>query len=64
MKASELKDKTAQELKALLGEQRRAQFKLRLVKSGGDLVKMNDFKMMRRNIARILTILTQIEGKA
>jgi len=64
MKAIELKNKTAQELKTMLSEQRRAQFKLRLVKSSGDLVKTNDFKVMRRNIARILTILTQIEGKA
>lgn len=64
MKAIELRNKTTEELNALLGTERREQFKLRLLKSSGDLVKTDQFKRIRRNIARILCILTEMEGKA
>ena len=64
MKASELRGKTAQELTELLGNQHRADFKLRLQKSAGDLTKTDQFKKIRRDIARINTRLTEIKGAA
>jgi len=63
MKAAELRDKSAAELKTLLGELRRKQFKLRLVKGSGELEKTHEIKDVRRQIARLETVLTQKEGK-
>lgn len=63
LKASDLRGKNAQELSALMANQRREQFKARLHKAGGEVVITHTSKMIRRNIARIQTILTQIEGK-
>lgn len=68
MNANELRSKSAQELKALLESEKRAQFKLRLQRSGGgEFTKTDMFKKIRRNIARIQTILTSLvkaEGKS
>jgi large subunit ribosomal protein L29 len=63
MKAAELRDKSAAELKTVLGELRRKQFKLRLVKGSGELEKTHEIKDVRRQIARLETVLTQKEGK-
>lgn len=64
MKAKDLRNKSVEELKELLGKERREQFKQRLLKSGGDMVRTDQIKTIRRNIARILTISTELEGKA
>lgn len=64
MKAVELKEKTAKELKVLLSELQRQQFKLRLLKASGDMDKTHTVKELRRDIARVETILTAKEGKA
>jgi large subunit ribosomal protein L29 len=64
MKAAELRSKSGQELKDLLNSQRREQFRLRLLKSSGDFQKIDQFKKIRRTIARIETILAQSEDKA
>jgi large subunit ribosomal protein L29 len=61
MKASDLKTKSALELKAFLSELRRKQFKLRLVKVGGEMKETHEIRETRRNIARIETILTEKE---
>lgn len=63
MKAQELREKDVTALKALLSECRRKQFKLRLVKASGELTKTHEVKNMRRQIARLETVLAQKEGK-
>ena len=63
MKASELRDLSVEELQAkkieLLGEQ----FKLRMNKSTGQLQQTHEMKNVRRDIARVNTILTQKAGE-
>ncbi len=62
-KVAELRSKATSELKALLGELRRKQFKLRLIKSSGELTKTHEVRETRREIAQIQTILSEQEGK-
>ncbi len=62
MKATELKSKTVSELKTVLNGLRRQQFKLRIVKSSGELTGTHEIKALRRNIARVETILTEKKG--
>lgn len=57
MKAKELRAESPEKLKTTLTDLRRKQFKIRLVKSGGELSKTHDIKRTRRAIARIQTIL-------
>ncbi|OUS09853.1 50S ribosomal protein L29 [Gammaproteobacteria bacterium 54_18_T64] len=59
MKASELREKTPEELNsALLGELE-TQFKLRMKRSTGQLNESHVMKVARRNVARIKTVLNQ-----
>ncbi|MBL4782190.1 MAG: 50S ribosomal protein L29 [Porticoccaceae bacterium] len=59
MKASELHEKTPEELNsALLGELE-TQFKLRMKRSTGQLNESHVMKVARRNVARIKTVLNQ-----
>ena len=59
MKAAELKQKTAAELKAELLENLKEQFKLRMQKAAGQLSRPSEVKRVRRQIARIKTVLAQ-----
>lgn len=59
---SELNDLSVEDLKKQLLELRETQFKLRLQKANGSLEKMNQFKLVRRSIARVKTIMTQKAG--
>jgi len=59
MKAAELKDKNAEELNAELLNLLREQFNLRMQHSTGQLEKTDQLKKVRRNIARVKTILTE-----
>ncbi|MBC3765144.1 50S ribosomal protein L29 [Neptunicella marina] len=59
MKATELKDKSVEELNAELLNLLREQFNLRMQHSTGQLEKTDQIKKVRRNIARVKTILTQ-----
>jgi large subunit ribosomal protein L29 len=61
MKAADLKTKSVAELKTLLSELRRKQFKLRLVKAGGEMNQTHFIRQTRRDVARIETILTEKE---
>jgi len=61
MKAADLKTKSVTELKALLSELRRKQFKLRLVKASGEMTKTHEIRQTRREVARVETILTEKE---
>ena len=57
MKASELRKKKGEELNNQLLELRREQFNLRMQKGSGQLSKPSEVKRVRREIARIKTVL-------
>jgi large subunit ribosomal protein L29 len=59
MKASELRDKSVEELNNELVALLREQFNLRMQKGTGQMAKPHLMKEVRRNIARIQTVLTE-----
>lgn len=63
MKAKDLRSKTAEELKAEVLSLSKARFGLRMQAATGQLNKTSELKKVRRNIARIKTILSE-KGKA
>ncbi|CAI8907829.1 50S ribosomal protein L29 [Methylocaldum szegediense] len=62
MKANDLRSKTPGELKDLLLELHREQFNLRMLKATGQLTKPDQLRTIRRNIARVNTVLTEKSG--
>lgn len=62
MKATELRNKSKDELMVDLLHLTREQFNLRMQKGTGQLVKSNKVKEIRRDIARINTVLTEMAG--
>jgi len=63
MKASELKEKSVEELQGLLRTERETQFKLRMQKATGQLNQSHTVNTTRKNIARIKTVLNQKAGE-
>ena len=61
MRASELRQKSATELREERLELLREQFNLRMQRATGQLGKPHQFKQVRRDIARINTILQEKE---
>ncbi|MEQ9641832.1 MAG: 50S ribosomal protein L29 [Alphaproteobacteria bacterium] len=59
MKAEELKGKTADQLNDQLLELRKEQFNLRFQKASGQLENTARVRQVRRDIARIKTVLQQ-----
>lgn len=59
MKASELKEKSVDELGAELIRLRKEQFGLRMHKASGQLGQTHLLKEMRRDIARVKTVLRE-----
>ena len=59
MTATELKEKSVEELNAELINLLREQFNLRMQHTTGQLEKTDQLRKVRRNIARVKTILTQ-----
>lgn len=59
MKASELRTKSKEELVADLLALSREQFNLRMQKATGQLAKSSEVKKVRRDIARINTVLNE-----
>ena len=59
MKASELKDKSVEDLNNELKGLLREQFNLRMQKGTGQLAQPHHVKQVRRDIARVKTILNQ-----
>jgi len=59
MKASELRNKSADELKGELLSLRREQFALRLQRATGQSPKPDQFEKVRRNVARVKTVQRQ-----
>ena len=64
MNASDLREKSADELNKELIELLREQFSLRMQNGTGQLSRPHQVKVVRRNIARIKTILNEKAGKA
>ena len=62
MKTAELREKNVEELKTELTELLREQFNLRMQHSTGQLEKTDQLKKVRRNIARVKTVLTEKAG--
>jgi large subunit ribosomal protein L29 len=60
MKASELRQKSKDELGSLLLELSREQFNLKMQKGTSQLSKPDQIKKVRRNVARIHTILNEM----
>lgn len=63
MKASELRQKTKDELKALLLDLSKESFNLRMQKATRQLTKSHQIKNVRRDMARIHTLLTEMAGR-
>jgi large subunit ribosomal protein L29 len=63
MKASELRNKSAEELSQDLLGLLKEQFNLRLRKSTGQLNQSHLLRQNKRDIARIKTVMTQQAGK-
>lgn len=59
MKAEDLRKKSNDELKKELGESLKEQFNLRMQRGLGEMPRPHQFKQVRRNIARIKTILNE-----
>ncbi len=64
MKASELRNKSADELNEELLKLRREQFNLRMQKATGQLARSDQYRQVRKNIARVKTIITEQEDRA
>ncbi|PKM10625.1 MAG: 50S ribosomal protein L29 [Gammaproteobacteria bacterium HGW-Gammaproteobacteria-3] len=60
MKASELRLKTTDELDSMLLELSKEQFNLRMQKGTGQLSKPDQVKKVRRDIARLKTVKTEL----
>jgi large subunit ribosomal protein L29 len=60
MKTSELREKSIEELNALLVELRREQFNMRMQKGTGQMNNPHHFKRVQKEVARINTIKTEM----
>lgn len=60
---NELREKSAEELQAHLVELHKEQFSLRMQKATGQLEKTHDARRVRREIARVNTLLGQLAGE-
>ena len=64
MKAEELRGKTEAELAEELVTLRREQFNLRMQQATGQLVRSDQYGKVRKDIARIKTVLNERPAKA
>jgi len=64
MNAKELRDKSAEDLNKELVDLLREQFNLRMQQGTGQLARPHQMKQVRRNIARVKTILREKASKA
>ncbi len=63
MKASELRQKSKEELEKILQEKREKLRELRFDLSAGKVKNVREIRMLKRDIARILTVLKELELK-
>ncbi len=64
MEASELRKKSVEELNEELLELRREQFNLRMQKATGELAQNHQHRRVRKDIARIKTVLNELQRAA
>ena len=64
MKVEELRKKNSSELQAELQELLKEQFKLRMQKSSGQMSSPARFKSLRRDIARVKTVMNEMGNQA
>ncbi len=64
MKASELREKNVDDLNKELLELTREKFNLRMQVATGQMNRTHQLKAVRRNIARVKTVLNEKAGKA
>jgi len=62
MKAADVRAKTVDELKSELATLRKEQFNLRFQRASGQLENTTRVRQVRRDIARILTVLASRRG--
>ena len=62
MKATELRQKTVEDLSTELDGLQLQQFKLRMAKATGQLAKTHQVGQVRKDIASIKTVLTEKQG--
>jgi len=63
MKAQDLRAKSAEELVAELATLQRQQFTLRMASATGQLNQNSKLGLVRKDIARVKTLLTEKQGK-
>jgi len=64
MKATEYRGKTTEELRGILLDLKREQFNLRMQAGSGQLTKPSEVKRVRREIARVKTIMNEQLAKS
>ena len=64
MKAAELRAKSRDELLSELLELRKEQFNLRMQQATGQLARADQYRNVRRDIARVKTVLRALEMEA
>lgn len=62
MKANDLRTSSAGELRTQLEELLREQFNLRMQKGTGQLSRPSQMRVVRRDIARIKTLMTELKA--
>jgi large subunit ribosomal protein L29 len=62
MKATELRQKSVEELQKELISLQRQQFTLRMAKATGQLTKSHQVGVVRKGIARVKTVLNEKQG--
>jgi len=62
MKASELKQKSAEELQTILLDLRKEQFNLRMQRGTGQLSRPHQMKEVKKDIARVHTVINQAKA--
>ena len=64
MEASELREKSVDELNAELLELRREQFNLRMQQATGEMTHNHQHSRVRKDIARVKTVLNEMQRTA
>ena len=63
MKIDELKNKTLDQLKSILMDLKKESFNLRFQKANGQLENTSRVKVVKRSVARLLTLINNVSNK-
>ena len=64
MRAEDLRSKSVEELAEELVDLRREQFNLRMQRATGQLARPHEYGRVRKDIARIKTVMTELKAKS